>query len=415
MAKNYKIDNNEINVSDLLFTVWKGKWKVAVAVVISLITAILYQSNQTHNFTARTEIKPISDLNYNKFYVFNNLVTKVNNRKIEVNISNNREIEVNDLDTNLDYYVPGKFSRITSLRLLSLYLNVLNNRSVFEDGIRKFNLLEAGQYNNEQEYGEAISRLASKIKILSPSVGGKKKKGNLETSYYTINFTYSDVEKWKNVLMYADEIANKLVKKILVEEYNNNLLFLEEVQKFQLEDILIEISNFYTDYDREISDRMVFLKEQAEIARELGIAKNTIDTIEVKKFGNQNAYLSNIQAVSPFYFRGQEAIDKEVELIELRSDKKAFIKGLFELEKKKRQIEQDQTIVRIKSILQLDILEDNKIFSAASINAVTTKFKYEDKRKIPMLAIVIGLLVGVSYVIISKTFQPYRVIRKKTD
>ena len=221
MAKNYKIDNNEINVSDLLFTVWKGKWKVAVAVVISLITAILYQSNQTHNFTARTEIKPISDLNYNKFYVFNNLVTKVNNRKIEVNISNNREIEVNDLDTNLDYYVPGKFSRITSLRLLSLYLNVLNNRSVFEDGIRKFNLLEAGQYNNEQEYGEAISRLASKIKILSPSVGGKKKKGNLETSYYTINFTYSDVEKWKNVLMYADEIANKLVKKILVEDSGN--------------------------------------------------------------------------------------------------------------------------------------------------------------------------------------------------
>ena len=397
MVKNPKINNDEINLIELMYTLWEGKWKIAVAVIISLIVVISYELIKTKNFTATTEIKPIGTLELNKFIEFNNL------------IANTKPNIGNDTNVTIVTNVARKVKNITSLRLLNIYINVLNDRSVFEDAIRKFNLLEASQYNNEQEYNEAIIRLASSVKILTPSVSANAKNGNLVTTYYTINFTHHDAEKWKSVLMYVDEFANKFVKKNLIDEYNNTLVFLTNKKKYKLEDISIKINNYLIDYDREASDRLAFLKEQSAIANKLGIANNTI---EVQTVGNQDTILSNVKTDSPFYLRGYSAIDKEIELTMLRTNKKAFIPGLFELEKEKRAIEQDQTIERIKLALQSGLLGDNTEFSAASIKVITTKFEYKDNKKMSMIAIVIGLIAGIFYVLISNAFQSFRVSKK---
>ena len=412
MQKNSQIYNDEINLIVLFKTLWKGKWKIAAAVVISFMAVISYQSiqlPQTKNFTAITEIKPIGDLELNKFFDFNNFLININT---DTDINTNTD--TNNINTGERVNVAGKINKITSLRLLNFYINVLNDRSVFEDAIRKFNLLEASQYNNEKEYSEAIIRLASSIKIFFPLTSSDEaNQRNLEISYHTIHFTYHNAEKWKSVLTHVDEFANKLVKKTLIEEFNNTLIFLKYERKYKLEDISIKINNHLIDYEREISDQLAYLKEQSEIARKLGIAKNTI---EVQTFGNQNALLSNVQTDSPFYLRGYEAIDKEIELIQLRKDKKAFIHGLFELEKEKRAIEQDQTIERIKSALESNLLTNKNKFSAASIKAISTRYKYNNNnnnRKMLVMAIVTGLMAGIFYVLISNAFQSQRVSRKK--
>ena len=415
MVKNPKIDNDEINLIELMCTLWKGKWKIAVAVIISLILVISYQSIKTKNFTAVTEIKPIGDLELNKFFEYNNLIATITktNTNINTNTNTNTNTGTNTgtgaIGTSVRVNIEGKINKFTSLRLLSIYINLLNDKSVFEDAIRKFNLLETSQYNNEQEYSEAIIRLASSIKILSPAVSANKKKGNLEASYHTINFTHHDAEKWKSVLTHVDEIANKLVKKTIIEEFNNNITFLKNNRKYELEDISTRINNQLIDYERETSDQIAYLEEQSAIAKKLGIVKNTI---EVQTFGNQNALLSNIQTDSPFYLRGYEAIDKEIELIQLRKNKKAFIKGYFELEKTKRAIEQDQTIERLELAFQSNLLTDKNDFFVASINAIATKFEYNDNKKMLILAIVAGLMVGIFYVLISNALQSPRVSKK---
>jgi LPS O-antigen subunit length determinant protein (WzzB/FepE family) len=406
MTKNLKINTDEINLTELLLTLWESKWKIAAAVVIPLIATIYYQLIQTNNFTAMTEIRPIGSLEMNRYLNFNNLITNA-----DTNVDTNANADTN-ADTNNNTNVneiKGKFSKLTSSKFLNLYIDVLNDKSVFEDAIHKFNLLEASQYNNDKEYNEAIIRLASSIKILSPLVSSKEKKGNLETSYHTINFTYHDAEKWKNVLIYVDELANKRIKKNILEEYYSTFSFLKDKQKFKLEDTLTEIDNLYIDYDIQAFNRISYLTEQSEIAKKLGIKKNTI---EVETFSNQNVLLSNINIDSPFYLRGYEAIDKEIELIKSRDNKKAFIKGLFELEQKKRAIEEDKTLERIKLIFQSTLSEDDKSFFGASINAITTKFLYKNVKKPLGLAIVIGLITGIFYVLISNVFKSLKVIKK---
>ena len=378
MNKNFQTDNSEFNLIELIQTIWDGKWKVAVAAVMSYIAVIIYQPNTNNNFTAISEIKPISFLETIKYTPFNDLITD---------------------DAN----------PISSSKILNLYLDILEDKSIFEDAIRKFNLLEAGQYNNDEEYNKAIIKLASSIKILLP---GSAKVENLGTSHHTISIVYDDVEKWKNVLIYINDSANKLARKILVGEYNSTLSSLKNKQNYQLEDILVKINNYLIDYEREIFDHLTYLKEQSEIARKLGIAQSTI---AVQTFSSQNTSQLTVKTDSPFYLRGYEAIDKEIELINLRENKKAFIKGLYDLEKVKRTIEQDKTIERTKLALQSILLTDNKKFSAASIDATRTEFQYEESTQMyrKKLAILIGLIVGVFYVIISSALQSHRAIRKK--
>ena len=389
MVENPKIDNDEINLVELMYTLWEGKWKIAVAVIISLIAVISYQSTKTKNFTAITEIKPVGILEFNKYLELNDLI------KI--------------IDVNNEGNVTKKVNQITISGLLDSFINILEDKSIFEDAIRKFNLLDASQYNNEQEYNEAIILLTSSVKILSPEVNDNAKKGKLEKSYYTINFTHHDAEKWKSTLKYVDEFTNKFVKKNLVDEYSRTLEFLENEKEYKLEDISIKINNLLIDYEREISDRLEYLREQSAIAKKLDIAKNTI---EVQTFGNQNALLSNVKTDSPFYLRGYEAIDKEIELILSRKDKKAFTKELFKLEKEKRAIEQDQTIERLELALQSNLLSDINEFYAASIKTISTKFEYKDHRTIYVIAIVIGLMAVIFYVLISNAFQSFRVSKK---
>ena len=407
MKKNYQIDNNEINLIELIYTFWEGKWKIVAAVVISLTALISYQLTQTNNFTAITEIKPIGIKKTNEHLVFNNLLAYAN--------------------TNTRNRDEGKFSIITSANLLSLYIDILNDRSVFEDAIRKFNLLDASQYNNDQEYSEAVIKLASSIKILPPPAN---------SLHYTINFTYDDAKKWKSALIYVDKSVSPLVKQSLVEDFNLLLSVSKNLKRYKLEglimerdhnleDLTIKIKNLLDDYDRSTSDRLEYLKEQSKIAEELGIENSTI---AAEKFNFQSGLLMNIQTSTPFYLKGYKTINKEIDLISNRPNKKPFIKELYELEKSQRALEQDKSIERIEKDRSLDLLkeikqssplEDNNDFHAASVNIFATKYEYEDEDKSNknplLLAIAIGLIAGIFYVLISDAFQSHRVSRKKTN
>ena len=403
MTKNSESNIIEINLVESMLIVWKGKWKIAVVVVISFIAAITltYQSNPRINFEAITEIKSVNSLEVKRYTILNNTINPT----------------INNSGFN--------YAKITKTKLLDLYIELLNDKSVFEDAIRKFNLLDASKYNNDQEYSEAVIKLASSIKILPPSSN---------SNHYTINFKYYDAKKWKSVLIYVDKTVPPLVKQSLVEDFDLLLSVSKYLKKYKLEglikerehnleDITIKINNRLVDYDRSTSDRLEYLKEQSKIAEELGIADSTI---AAEEFNFQSGLLMNIQRNTPFYLKGYKRINKEIELIVNRLNKKPFVKELYELEKNKRTLEQDKSIERIEKDRSLDLLKeikqssplgDNNDFYAASANIFATKYVYEDKsnKKILLLAIAIGLIAGIFYVVISDAFQSHRVSRKKTN
>ena len=102
----------------------------------------------------------------------------------------------------------------------------------------------------------------------------------------------------------------------------------------------------------------------------------------------------------------------EIELILNRTDKRAFIEGLFELEQKKRILQQDKNSDRVKLLLKsAPIGNNNNDFSAASIKVVATKFEYEKNYSKILFATIFGFIIGLFYFQISNKLQSKKISR----
>ena len=201
-------------------------------------------------------------------------------------------------------------------------------------------------------------------------------------------------------------IASEKAKETIQEQFSNIVASAEAKRESNIEDFNIRIENAIADYERTTSDRLAFLREQAAIARKLGVSKNTI---QAQTFNTQGGMIANIETKTPFYLRGYEAIEKEIELILSRDDKRPFIAGLFGMEQKKRQLEQDKKVDRAKKLFDLTPAGSGKDFVAASFEPATTDFKSKGNRPLILaLSVVVGGMAGVVYVLITSAMRSRR-------
>lgn len=415
MKKKMKneISDDEINLIELLSIAWDGKFKILVAVLISTLSFMFYTSDQKKNFIAVTKIKPISSIEENKYTAFNSynyisINDIINPKSITTEETN---IIINNVnEDNIENFNKGsnftdlKTFKLTASELLKHYVAILNERSLFVDGIRKYKLLDVNEYNDAGDYEEAINQLAAKIKIISKVIPEKKKiQEGVEVTYTTIQFEFHDVKKWKLVLAYVDEEANKIVKKSLNDQYQRLILAQKQERDFILEDLSEKIDNLIIDYDRQARNRILFLEEQSEIAKQLDVAKNTIEIQTIQS--NQSTLLSPINTDTPYYLRGYDAIDKEIELIKSRTDKNAFIKGLDKTIEIKRKFQQDKNLERAESIFKRTPFGKDENFYAATIKVLSTKFEYKNNRIMIIISAVVGFIVGLFFVLISNAIR----------
>ena len=374
MSNNYIIHENGIDILRLTKKIWKDKFKIFLSIVFSLVIALAFQNFQTRNFTATTEIKTISSSERDAFISLENLINSVNLNISGINDSNQKFVFSKDF-------------------FLNLFKEVLNERDVFEKAIHKFNLLDLKNYSNEKEYEEAINNLANSVKITTVL---DKKNPDLEIKNF-IEFLHDNETKWNLILADVNESTNRIVRQNLRKKIDIIISIATENKNFEINAHSTKIKNLITDYDRQTSDRIAYLSEQANIANQLGIAKNNL---EVQTFVTGNTLQPYVRPSSPYYLRGYEAIEKEIELIQQRTDKKAFIEGLFNLEQIKRDLEQDRSIDRIKYHYELSPLGKEKNFSAANINVGNTKYIYKNFNKIIILSILLGIIIGIIYILI---------------
>lgn len=419
MKNKTEINDDEINLVELLIIVWEGKLKIIAAVLISVLSIIFYINSQPKNFIASTYIYPISSIEeykYSPFNLFNYdsieeiinpVIKKKDETKIIINTNENDQLlnnygELND-------FKDLKTFELTASKFLEQYLSILNEKKIFEDAIRKYKLLDIKNYSNIKDYEEAINLLASSIKII---MRGSQDKDNInvkegfEVTYATIEFRFEDKNKWKLVLEYVDKTANQIVKQSLNKQFERLILNERMKKKYLIEDISKKIENLKIDYEIETKNRISYLQEQSEIAKELGIAKNTI---EVQPLGNDNTtFLSTVSTSSPLYLRGYEAINKEIELIKLRKNKDAFIEDLLEISKIKRKLEQNKTLDRAELIFETTPLAINDNFFAASIKVKSTTFEYKNNQIKIMISAIIGFIIGLFFVLISNAIRNHK-------
>lgn len=428
-----KKSNDEIDLVDIIIIISNHKFKIFLITLFSISIALgLNFTQDSKKFVVETELKPVNMFEENKY---NNLNYLVNNKNS-----------------------PYLSTQINKLYFFDLFIDKIKDLEFTSNLFDEFGLIEKKEYSNEIEYKNALKELASKIEIISPKENQKLSDLFKNSSNWIIKFNTDEKQKWLKILSILDKEINSQIRLFLLTSYENKmnlgkklnyyeinqlLLKIENTKKdydlemqifklksqFAIEDIETQISNALANYEKITKNKLAFLREQAAIARELGVAKNTI---EIQTFNAQNNIITNMKTDSPFYLRGYEAIEKEIEIIETRIDTRLFTKGLLELEQKKILLQQDKTLQRAgKNRIYLDkindlknqmrtLQQDNNIniietyllktpifkpdeFTAAKILYQNTKFKKNDNNLVMVLLIaaIIGFIVGVFYFLIA--------------
>ena len=360
--------DDEIDLVELLQTIWDGKWTVVGIAVLAAVFGGLFAFLRPASFVATTEIKPITSTQAQAY--------RANNA--------------------LGYF------EITPAQLRGLFIEQLEERSLFEEAIRKHGLIERTDFASDTEYESAVVALAAEIAIQPPINVDGEEKGEIRR-HWSIVFEGVDEEKWLNTLADVKKGSTEAVRSGLVERFNTALAVSKQSRAFQLEDIDTSIDNALTDYDRSTSDRLEFLSEQALIARKLGVSKNTL---EAQTFSATNGIVANVQSDTPFYLRGFEAIEKEIELIKGRENKSAFITGLLELEKAKRDLLQDKTLERAERLFADTPVLSKDDFAAVEMEVFATEIESKSKRSLILaLSLVLGGMLGVLFVLIRSAMR----------
>ena len=366
--------NKEIDLLQLFDTIWNGKWIIVLFVMLAISSVYGYFIlNPNSNFTATTVIKPLTSVENDKYKSFNNYIANL--RNIE-----KKHIVIGD-------------NRITSDLFLKLFLSQMSEGTIFEKGIRKFNLIKIDEYIDENQYNDAVVKLASQIQLEKP---GKK------LNYHELRFVYHDFDKWKKFLKYTIKEQDKAVQKIIIDRFKDSMKYVKQQKKFLIDNLKININNEILRYKNETRNKLAYLKEQAYIARKLNVKSNSIGT---QLFNSENSILTNIRTDDEFYMRGYDAIEEQIILIQKRKSIKSFIPKIFMLEEQIKSLENNDSLKRAENLFAATPISQNN-FRSAIIKVPSTKYIFN---KSPYLyyaiSIFFGMIIGTLYVLISYTFR----------
>tara|TARA_B100000989_G_C19497040_1_gene452508 strand:- start:289 stop:1503 length:1215 start_codon:yes stop_codon:yes gene_type:complete len=398
MNKNSPRYDNEINLGKIFLDLWEGRQKIITSTIIAFIISVGFVFfKPPPSYQAITEIKPIYSIDAIRYNSYNSF-TKSSFKEFVDNFNNSIEspknIEVKDYF--LDSFV---FLQITPQTLLNLYIEQIETKKIFIDVIKDLEIYKKSDFENDQDYNNAILKLASRIKVLFPN--DYKKHKNIR-KHHQILFKHTDEKLWKDILNEFHKTSQEFVRNELIKRYNQNVAIAKFKKKSNVEDIEKEINIQKVIYNLKTQRRLAFLEEQAELARTLGIKKNTFET---QNFDGKNFTITNIDTKPPFYSRGYESIEKEIALIKSRKDEKNYINEIVVLEQKKYLLNEDKFLERIERLFLNTPILDKENFVAVNLNIVETDFKYNDVKKnvIFLIAIILGLFVGSIYVLLSNS------------
>ena len=230
------------------------------------------------------------------------------------------------------------------------FLTIIKNIKKVQEHLSKLNI-------EDQE--KELFKYAKSLEIVFP----KKNEQN-----YIINFTWHNSEEAQKILQDTLNLTSKNLKERIDLE-------LEQMVEFEKR-LLLNADRIRLDY----------LSEQSAIAKELNIVDNQIDNVNLSQ---SNVSLNINTADIAYYLRGYKAIDKEIELIENRDHQNLKF------------IEQEINDLKNKEI---EFVKYN-VYLMDHISLKNTKL-------ILVISILLGLIIGIFYVLISNAFKLKKVSKR---
>lgn len=153
IKKNKNNKNLDLDLIELLQVAWNGKWIISTIIVVSLIISVGYYKKkndaQLNYFTSEIEF------------------LKINNQEAELYSNYNFIISYKASTGEIR---PQEFFQINREYLFELYLEIIQDKEVFQEAIKNSEMINKKNYPSEKEFNTAINEKVSSIIIYAPDI-----------------------------------------------------------------------------------------------------------------------------------------------------------------------------------------------------------------------------------------------------
>ena len=279
MKKNYNKNLDEIDLIELLKTIYKQKLIILLILFISILIGVIYGAQKPLSIKSSLDIKNSKDTEFTNFLPIYNLVYDdlINPLKKNEPINPEKKKKVIAKPNEISEIILSRF--ITEILDYEELIIILSNNKKIQKQIAKLN-------SDDQE--QILFNYAQSLSIVQP---------NKNISTYNLSFIWNDIDESKYILNALLKMAKKNLETRIYKELDDLLTIKKKII------INDEIK------------RIRYLKEQSAIAKELGIENNQIDSLNLSQ--SNISFNINTNNVA-YYLRGYKTIDKEIELIKTR-------------------------------------------------------------------------------------------------
>ena len=304
MKSKKKLPNDQIDLTNVIIDSWKNKWKIVLIILITVAISVFLKINSksTHakvTFLAQTKIVPISTFVENEYSAFNTyLIRFQKNNEMEIDnidIDNEADTDQKDKLNNNKYTIFNNayLNYIDKFYLYNLFIEKLAQRDLFKKTIKKLNFVEKKNYPDNKSYENAVTSLASSIKISDIE----------KNNHMYIEFTTDSKKDWKDFLNLVEQYANNEIQIYLKNNFNLFMTNSEKLKQYAIEDINFEIENNFE--NKIIVNRLEKIKKKVDRSKNIKRLKNLFENTPIIKSSDFTAARFDIQLTKYIKKRSQ--------------------------------------------------------------------------------------------------------------
>ncbi|NVK32262.1 MAG: hypothetical protein HWE20_14740 [Gammaproteobacteria bacterium] len=378
--------DDEIDLGQLIRNLWDSKVTIIAVTAACLCAALAYILVVPPTYQGSLKLLPITKAEEAKYSA--------------INRGDFLPITTINFNSNGDPIERKEYIRISGDTLLQEFATAFSTKQALATALTDVSILSPKENETPEEFQLRGQSTLNNINIDPPQKDSKT--GII--SDWTVSFATKTPKQFKAAIEKAVAATNQLTAQNIEREIASRLVAFNLAQASKLEDLQTRLENTIEDYRINNERSIALLAESAQIARTLGIQKNTLESQNFS-LSNGSSFIANVNSKDRDYLRGYEALEKEIELIQGRTDDLAYIPGYVDINSQIRAIEQNKTDERLQAALDISPLRQDS-FSAIAFSGDQIIFSNQSKPSLILaLSIVLGGMLGIFVALIRNTLK----------
>ena len=378
-----KLENNnrDIDLGEVLKVLWKGKWKIIIITIIFFLVVLAYSTSLPKIYKTSLTVYQSERSAFTKYLLLNEV-----------------------LNDHFNLYGAKTKKAITSNYIPITPSNIFNMvRNEFNDSNEIKSILENLSRDNDKfkNFTNTDIKNLSNSFIFFPIA-------NANDNFSKLNFNWNNLEEGQLIIDTTLKEILKNVKKVLINNINGLAETIEYKNQNKINSIKTKAELIKKLSKEQDQKKIKYLTEHLKIAKELDI-KNFFDG-DLNEFSSfAETFYQNGEIIEniPYFAFGYDAIQLEINRILKRSNDANAYFALAEyriLLEKLTDIQSDLTAQTL--IETVDILKNDDLTNWIKYDLLNTSSKLIHNTKLYcMIGIILGLISGVSFVMVSHHFK----------